>query len=429
MNLNKKVRMATEAAEFRVSVEKPAAWSRRLTIIVPAERIEREKKDAVQRLAKRVKMPGFRQGRVPAAVMEKKYGPAIEQEAIEKVIGDAYRQALESEKLQPITQGSIDDIEYEPGTDLTFKVELEVRPEVELERVGGFAVVREQPAITDEQVDEVIQRVRAENAVWTEKEGETPLGGDMATVEITPLDDATEAEPSKPRRYQIVIGEGHALPAVEDAVRTLKAGEESEFDVELPADAEDAEAGTKPHRMRIRMVDVKTPQLPELDDEFAKGLGDFADIEALRARVREDLEKEAEREAERGVRMQLMQQIIEHNPFEVPASMVRSYLERVMPAREGIDEERLAETRQQMAPAAEHALRRMLVIERLAELEALHATPTELEGRIDDMAERLGRPRGEVIGQLKKSGRLEELEQEITEEKVFQYLKSLSEVQ
>jgi trigger factor len=421
--------MATEAAEFRVSVEKPAAWSRRLTITVPAERIAQEKKDAVQRLAKRVRMPGFRQGRVPAAVMEKKYGPAIEQEAIEKVIGDAYRQALESEKLQPITQGSIDDIEYEPGTDLTFKVELEIRPEVELERVGGFAVVRELQAIADAQVEEVIQRIRSENATWTEKDGETPLAGDMATVEITPLDDATEAEPSKPRRYQIVIGEGHALPAVEDAVRTLKAGEESDFDVELPADEEDATAGTKPHRMRIRMIDVKAPQLPELDDEFAKGLGDFEDIASLRTRIREDLEKEAEREAERGVRMQLMQQVIEHNPFDVPQSMVRGYLERVMPAREGIDAERMEETRQQMAPAAEHALKRMLVIERLAEMEALHATPAELEGRLDEMAERFGRPRGEVIGQLKKSGRLEELEQEITEEKVFQYLKSLSDVQ
>jgi trigger factor len=96
--------MTTEAPELKVSVEKPAAWARRLIITIPKERIAREKKDAVQRLAKRVKLPGFRQGRVPAAVMERKFGPAIEQEAIEKVIGDAYREALEAEKLEPITQ-------------------------------------------------------------------------------------------------------------------------------------------------------------------------------------------------------------------------------------------------------------------------------------------------------------------------------------
>jgi trigger factor len=421
--------MATEAAELKVSVEKPAAWSRRLTITVPAERIARERKDAVQRLAKRVRLPGFRQGRIPAAVMERKFGPAIEQEAIEKVIGDAYRQVLEDEKLQPITQGSIDDIEYEPGTDLTFKVELEVRPEVELERVGGFAVVREQAPVEDAQVAEVLQRLREENAVWLAKDGETPVSGDMATVEITPLDDATGAEPSKPRSYQVVIGEGHALPAVEDAIRTLRSGETGEFDVELPANSDEPDGGTKSHRMRIHVVEVKAPQLPELDDEFAKGLGDFDELATLRSRIRDDLEKEAGREAERGVRMQLMQQVIDHNPFEVPASMVRNYLERVMPVREGADTERVEEARQQMWPAAEHALKRMLIVERLAEMEALHATPAELEARIEQMAERLGRPRGEVMGQLRKSGRLDELEQEITEEKVFGYLKSLSDVQ
>jgi trigger factor len=213
--------MATEVVGLKVSMEKPAAWARRLTITVPAEQIAREKKEAVQRLAKRVRLPGFRQGRVPAGVMEKKFGPAIEQEAIEKVIGDAYRQALESGGLQPITQGNIDNIEYEPGTDLTFNVELEVRPEVELERVGGFAVMREEPVIGDEQVDEVLQRLQSEHAVWKPKEEGTPVGGDMATVEITPLDEPTGAEPAQPRSYQIVIGEGQALPAVEDAIRTL----------------------------------------------------------------------------------------------------------------------------------------------------------------------------------------------------------------
>ena len=421
--------MATEAPEYTVNVEKPGAWSRRLTITVPADRIEREKKTAVERLSKRVKLPGFRQGRVPAAVMQRKFGPAIEQEAVQKVIGDVYRQALESEGLQPITQGAIDHIHYEPGSDLTFHVDLEVRPEIELERVGGFTVMREQLVVGDDQVEEVLQRLRGEHAAWRSKTDEVPLGGDMATVEITPLDDATSAEPAKPRRYQIVIGEGQAVPAVEDAIRTLKPGEDAEFTVDLPENAEDPASGTKPHRMHIRMVEVKTPELPELDDEFAKSIGDFADLGTLRERIREDLQREAEREAERGVRMQLMQRILEANAFEVPQSMVQNYVERVMPSREGADEQRVLDARMQMWPAAEQAIKRSLVVERIAEMEALHATPSEIDARVDDIAERLGRARGEVLGQLRKSGRLDELEQEITEEKVFQYLKSLSDIQ
>jgi trigger factor len=421
--------MATEAPELTVSVEKPAAWSRRLKITVPAERIAREKKSAVERLSKRVKLPGFRQGRVPAAIMEKRFGPAIEQEAVEKVISDAYRQALESEGLQPISQGNVDNVNYEPGADLTFDVELEVRPEIELERIGGFNVMREQTPVGDQQIDDVLQRLREENAVWKTKEDATPVAGDMATVEITPLDDATSAEPSKPRSYQIVIGEGQALPAVEDAIITLKGGEEAVFEVDLPVNAEEPQGETKPHRMQIRVVEVKEPELPALDDEFAKGLGDFESLAVLRDRIRDDLTRETEREAERGVRMQLIQQIIDANPFEVPQTMVRSYLERVMPTRDGMEAERIEEARSQMWPAAEQMIRRSLVVERIADMEALHATPAEIEARVDEMAERMGRPRGEVMGQLRKAGRLEELDQELTEDKVFQYLKSLSDIQ
>ena len=421
--------MAIEAPELTVTVEKPAAWSRRLTITVPADRIAREKKDAVQRLSKRVKLPGFRQGRVPAAVMEKKYGPAIEQEAVEKVINDAYREAIESEGLQPISQASVENLNYEPGSDLSFNVELDVRPEIELERVGGFTVVREQTPVADEQVDEVLQRLREENAVWRTKEDATPVAGDMATVEITPLDDVTEAEPSKPRQYQIVIGEGQAVQAVEDAILTLKAGEAAEFEVDLPENSEEPDGPTKKHRMHINVVEVKTPEYAPLDDEFAKGLGDFDSLAVLRERITEDLGRETEKEAERGVRMQLVQQIIDANPFEVPPTMVRGYLDQMMPSREGADPEKMEELRTQMWPMAEVALKRSMVVDRIAEMEALRPTAAEMDTRIDQMAERMGRPRGEVIAQMRKQGQLDQLEQEITEEKVFDYLKSLSEIQ
>lgn len=421
--------MAIEAPELTVTVEKSAAWSRRLTITVPADRVAREKKDAVQRLSKRVKLPGFRQGHVPAAVMERKYGPAIEQEAVEKVINDAYREAIESEGLQPISQASVDNLNYEPGSDLSFNVELEVRPEIELERIGGFTVVREQTPVSDEQVDEVLQRLRDENAVWRTREEGTPSAGDMATVEITPLDDATGAEPSKPRQYQIVIGEGQAVPAVEAAILTLKPGEAAEFEVELPENTEDPEGSTKPHRMHISLTELKMPEYAPLDDEFAKGLGDFDSLAELRERIAEDLGRETEKEAERGVRMQLVQQIIDANPFEVPQSMVRGYLDQMMPSREGADPQKLEELRTQMWPMAETALKRSMVVDRIAEMEALRPTAAEMDARIDEMAERMGRPRGEVIAQMRKAGRLDQLEQEITEEKVFDYLKSLSDIQ
>ena len=410
-------------------MESPATWSRRLTITIPAERIEQERRSAAQRLARTTKLPGFRKGKVPTQVMEKRFGAAIQQQAVEQAIGAAYRDALQQEGLQPITDGSIGDIDYQPGSDLTFHVELEVRPQVELERIGGFQLRREAPAAPETQVEEVLARLREERTHYHPGGDRLADTGDLVDVEITPLDPATEASPAAPRRYQIVIGQGQALPAIEEVLGQLRAGESGEYEIELPVDADDPAAGSKPHRMRMHVLEVKEAHAPELDDEFARSMGNFKTLAELREQVRADLLRESERAAEQKLRGQLLHEIIQANPFEVPYSMVQKYVDAMLPEREGVDSERLAGMRQQAWPAAELALQRMLVIERVAELEGLHATPAELQDKATEIAGRLGRPVAEVAAQLRKNGRLEEIEREITEEKVFDYLKSLSTIE
>ena len=423
--------MANETAELKISMEKPGAWARRLTITVPAARVERERKAAVQRLAKNVRLPGFRKGKVPAHMMEKRWGQAIEQEAIEKLVGDAYREAIQQQGLEPISQGSIDRIDYQSGSDLTFNVDVEVRPEIELERLGGFTVLRERGTVTDAQVDEVIERLREEHAVWQPlPEGEIPLVGDMVTVEITPQDDAAaQAKPGEARSYQIVLGEGQAVPQIEEVIRTLKPGDENTFTVDLPENAGEPDSPVRPHSVHIRMLEAKRPDKPELTDEFAASLGEFASVDVLRERIRGDLEAEADREAERNVRGQLIGQVIEANPFEVPNAMVDRYLEQVLPVRDGADAERMTEMREQARPMAQQALKRMLVIERVATMEGLHAQQDAVDARVAELAERLDRPAAEVRRQLQQGGLLAEIEEEITEQKVFDYLKSLSNIQ
>jgi len=137
---------------------------------------------------------------VPPQVVEKRFGPAIQQQAVEQAIGAAYRDAIQREGLKPITEGSIGQIDYQPGSDLTFHVDLEVRPELELERIGGFRVRRDEPQATDAQVGEVIARLREERTHYHPVEGRLAGDGDLVDVEITPLDDATEAAPATARR-------------------------------------------------------------------------------------------------------------------------------------------------------------------------------------------------------------------------------------
>jgi trigger factor len=283
--------------------------------------------------------------------------------------------------------------------------------------------MREQGPVTDGQVDEVLQRLREEHAVWQPVTGETPLSGDAVVVEITALDDAAGMA-GKARSYEIVLGEGQALPAIEDVIRTLTPGAEGDFTVELPEDGEPE--ATKPHRIRVALREVKRPELPAADDAFAQSLGDFASLEVLRDRVRTDLTREAENEAERQLRGQLLAQIIEANRFDVPASMTDEYLLRVLPDREGANPEVVTQMRESARPAAENAIRRMLIVERIADTESLHATAEEVDARLEKIADSLGRSLGDVRQQLQKGGRLHEIEEEITEDRVFDYLKSLS---
>ena len=412
-------------SELQVEIHNHGSWGRHLTITVPADRLETERHSAARRLAQKVRLPGFRKGKVPAQVLEKKFGGAVEQEMLENVMGAAYREVIQREGLQPISQAAIENVDYQPGQDLKFDVHFEVRPEIELNRLGGFHVRRPPIDVGDEAVDRVIQRLREEHATWQPIEaGQAVVNGDMAVVEITSLEGASA---NQPRRYQVLLGQEQVRPEIEEAIRTLAPGEVNEFTVDLP-EGED-EAALKPHRIRVNLVEAKRPEYPELTDEFAQGLGSFDSVGTLRERVREDLQKESESEAERALRHDLISQIVDANPFDVPDSMVNQYLDQMIRPRKGEDPARMEEFKQAAYPGAQQALRRMLVIDRVADLESLRATPNEVDQRVEEIAGRVGKSAEELRAQFQKSGRLGELEEQITEEKVFDYLKSLSTIE
>ncbi|MGH7576132.1 MAG: trigger factor [Longimicrobiales bacterium] len=420
--------MVVDAGELKVSVAKPAAWARRLTITVPADWIARERQGATERLARRVRLPGFRKGKVPAHVIEKRFGRAIDADTLEKVVNDAYREAVRREGLDPITDAAVGDVNYSAGTDLTFNVDVEVRPEIELNRLGGFRVPRPVPVVEDGHVDEMLERVRDQQAVLKPLAADVaPETGDVVAVEIAEIGEDGVVGASHDR--QITLGQGEVVPSIEEAILTLRPGQDGEFTVDLSAGRSDAPATPEPHRLRVKLLDAARPDRPPLDDDLARTAGDFETIEDLRARIREDLQREAERDAERTVRANLIQNVIDANPFEVPESMVENYLDRLIQAPEGVDQAQDNQLRASARPIAERALQRMLVVNRVAELESLRATPDEVNARLALIAERIERPEAQVRAQLRDGGRLQEIEAEITENKVVEYLKSLSTIE
>lgn len=423
------------SSELKIDVQEPKSWSRRLTVTVPAARVQRTRSAIAEQMARNARLPGFRQGKLPSKIVEQRFGPSIEQETLDRTIQEAYREALDSQTFQPISQGQVQKIDYQPGSDLVFEVEFEVQPTIELATVSGFTATRPSSEVGEDEVNSVLERIRDDRATLRPvEEGQKPDFGDLVTVKITELDpDGAPKEGEEPRTFRFVLGEGQAIPAIEESIITLASGEQGNFTVRYPDDFPDEALRGKEQFLRIELDEAKRKELPELTDELAQSLGDFADLAALKERILSDLKEEATRRAELDLRAELINQVIAANDFEVPDSMVERYLDFMTGHSHANgeqhhhtpeEEEQISQFREVLRPQAVASLKQMLVVDRLAEREGLKATQDEVDARVEKLAEQNGISASQAWIQLEKGGQMETLEREITEDKVFDYLKS-----
>ena len=417
--------MAIEGTELRISVEEGERWRRTMSVTVPSGVVSSERRRLTGELAARVKLPGFRKGHVPSSVVEKRFGDSLSREALDKLIGAAYQEALSQEELSPISEGEVGNVQYEPDRDLTFSISFDVRPEIELSRLGGFKVERPPIETSDNKLEEVLSRLREERGTWQPLDKGRPEDGELVGVEIQRIE---AGEVGEVQPYQFILGQGDAILDIEEAIRSLEVEASSEFVVRFPDDFPNEERRGQEEQLFVRLDSRQRLEVPELDADFAKSLGDFEGVDDLIEKIRTDLEKEAEEQAESVVRGKLVDAILDANPFTVPVSMVDRYVESVLGNPEGVSPEKLVEAKEQISPQAEQAVKRILAIDGLAEIQGLRATEEELDGRIEEIAGKSGDTPAQIYANLQKSERLEALEREITERKVFDFLKEQSEI-
>ncbi len=408
-----------------ITVEEPGAWKRRLTVIVPEDRVQEERSRVRSQLAKRLDIDGFRQGKVPPQIVEQRFGPTIDDQTVQSLVSDTLREAFRREGIEPIGDPEISDIGFLADDRLRYEVAIEIMPRIELGRVGDFRVEQPEVEVDPDEVDQVLERLREDEATWRPADRE-PGDGDLVTVRIRP--DDRDEELSADDEYQFEMGDGNALPDIEEAISTLEPGERGTFDVHFP-EALREEGQAEDRELEIELRDVKEAELPRLDDEFASRVGEFDSLEELREAVREDVEAHHRDEAENEVRERLMDHVIEANPFEVPESMVEDYMDRMLDAPEDVDPEELEQARQQVRPRAERQIKRHLILDRLTEREELEATEDEVDERIREIADAEGMEPGAVRRQLARDDRMESLRRQISAEKAFDYLKEQSSIE
>jgi trigger factor len=409
---------------IEITPKKTDGLDRMIEVRVPVETVRDAEEKAARRYATNVRLPGFRPGKAPPAIVKKRFKDAIRQQVIETLVQEAFQEVMDREKLKVASQPHVHDLKFEEGQPLSFELHLEIRPDVELARLQGFRMTRPQPTISDDSVREQVEQMRDQKATWMPVE-DKPLPGDMVRVQLATAEESGEFPEA--REYPLVLGSAQAIPGVEELIMELKPGETAERSVRWPDDFPDEAQRGKAKPVHVHLLDVKRKSLPALDDAFAREVGDFESLDALTSTVRKDLEENASREADAGVRQQLVDQIGAANHFDVPASWVNQLIDGYLQAYQVPEEER-DRFRTEFRPVAERQVRRDLIIETIAEKESLKATEADIDERVSDVASKRGTDPGQVYASLQKAGRLREIEQSITEDKVFKWLLERNEV-
>ena len=384
---------------------------------MPVETVRDAEDKAARRYATQVRLPGFRPGKAPAAMVKKRFADAIRQETLESLVQEAYKEVVEREQLKLASQPHVHDVKFGESEPLTFELHFEVRPEIELARTQGFRVQRTERHITDEQVREQVDQVREQRAAWAPVE-DKPAPGDMVTVVLADADDNGAIPEGK--RVSLVLGAGQAIPGIEELIMEARPGETVERPVKWPEDFPDEAQRSKTKTVRVTLQDVKRKTLPELDDAFAREVGDFDSIDALKKAVRDD--SKPMRSARRSPRSaRSCSRNHRCQPVRRPAELGEPARGCV---RERVSDSRMA--RRNASPGvppdggASGAPR--LVIDTVAERESLTATEAELDDRIARRRRSADADPGQLYASLQKAGRLKELERGITEDKVFKWL-------
>lgn len=421
--------------QLRVSTRSPSQWGRVLSIEIPRARFDTLRDDVVRDLRRQVSRPGFRKGHVPRAIVERDFAGRIESTTLEKLIPDLCGEAIERESLDVISPPRVQNLILDDPEVVRFDLEVDVRPQIQLAPFDGLQGTRRKTEVLDQHVDGALAELRDQWAQFVAVDREA-ADGDFVQVSYVPLDDGgQEVTSQKVENYPFQLGAGNVVAEFETAARGKRVGETSRAEVRYGDDHSDPDLAGKLVAFILTLQAVKEKRLPALDDEFAKDLG-AESLEGLRQRVRQDLEKRVQDESERELRESLVDDLLQKNKFESPQSMLERYIEILVGE---YDERRQRahlppdpEERQKFAgsirPAADRGVRRQLLLDCVAEAHELRASEEDVDKWIEDKVQAEGSESTRMRAFFSDKQRRRQLRNELTDQKVFEFLKSKAEI-
>jgi trigger factor len=314
---------------MQVSVEATGGLERRMTVQVPAERIETEVENRLKSLTRTAKVAGFRPGKVPLKVVERKYGAQVRREVVGEVLQSSFFEAVQQEHLRPAGGPRIDAGELAPGQSLEYSATFEVYPEIGLAPLEGVKIERPVTEIGEDDIDRVIGSLRRQRITWQPVERPCQTE-DRILIDFEGTIDAQPFAGNRGEQVPVTLGSGQMLKEFEGPLLGAKAGDRRSFDVSFPEEYPAKEVAGKTARFEVHITAVSEPKLPEVDEDFARSFGvSEGGVEALRSEVRQNMQRELEQTVRTKVKEQVMQVLLEKNPIELPQALIDEEIQRL----------------------------------------------------------------------------------------------------
>jgi trigger factor len=314
---------------MQVSVETTSGLERRMTITVPAARVDSEVNQRINKTARTVRMDGFRPGKVPVAVVKKRFGASIRQEAMGDLIRDCFYEAVTQEKLNPAGFPTIESVKDEANADIAFVASFEVYPEVKLNSFSAIKVERPQVEVSDADVDKMIDTLRRQRANWAET-AEPANDGDRLDIDFEGSVNGEAFDGGTAKGFSLTLGSKRMIPGFEEGLIGSKAGEERTLNVTFPEDYQAENLKGKAAVFKVKVNKVEAPVLPELDDTFIKSFGiKDGGVDKFRADVRKNMERELRQAVKNKVKGQVLEGLIAAHELDVPKALVSNEVGRL----------------------------------------------------------------------------------------------------
>ena len=418
---------------MNVNVEEISSIKKKVSIEIPGDEVTKEVDSFYKDLGKKAKIKGFRPGKVPRNILERYFKDYVKAEVVQKLIGESYPKALTEANLEPVSPPVIDPGEFNEGKSFQYSAVIDVKPDIKLEGYTGLEIEGKKEELKDEEVEQRLKSLQNLHAnLKTVSEGRPIQTGDYVIVDYEASVGGKPLEGAKAVDFTVEVGSGQFIPTFEEKLIGLNPGEEKEIEVSFPEDYGYQKWAGKTILFHVKIKEIKEKILPVLDDEFAKDLGDYSSLEELKTKLRGEIEKEKELALERQLKDQVVDQLLEANPFEVPESLVEEQAKalasdmKLRLAAQGVDLKNLGVTEEKLQgdyqAMAQKQVKTFLILEKIASQEGIAVTDEEADERLKEMAEKMHQKFDVVKRYYEKNGLLPEVKAGILRDKTLHFL-------